>query len=158
MEALGKYSNVSFHDYHTIICYTNDTSVISNRIRNFLTLFLSIEVTKAMLEASNAKENGDSPGYVFAQRKVQLFTEQLNESNPLLTAISDAMTKAGIARDKIATSCQEEKKDDTVGEKWRLEMEKQAFAKARANEKLMECNLKYQQMMKQLRESQSQIV
>ena len=114
-----------------------------------------------MLEASNAKENGDSPGYVFAQRKVQLFTEQLNESNPLLTAISDAMTKEGIARDKIATSCQEEKKDDTVGEKWRLEMEKQALAKARANANLMECNLKYQQMMKQLRElreSQSQIV
>ena len=110
-----------------------------------------------MLEASNAKANGDSYGYVFAQRKVQLFTEQLNESNPLLTAISDAMTKEGIARDKIATSCQEEKKDDT-GEKWRLEMEMQALAKARANEKLMECNLKYQQLMKQLRESESQIV
>ena len=49
-----------------------------------------------MLEASNAKANGDSYGYVFAQRKVQLFTEQLNESNPLLTAISDAMTKEGV--------------------------------------------------------------
>lgn len=122
-----------------------------------MTLFLSIEVTKAMLEASNAKENGDSPRCVFAQRKVQLFTEQLNESNPLLTAISDAMTKEGIARDKIAASCQEEKKDDTC-EKWRLEMEKQGLAKARANEKLMECNLKYQQLMKQLRQSQSQIV
>eukprot|EP00581_Thalassiosira_minuscula_P018699 CAMPEP_0183712152 /NCGR_PEP_ID=MMETSP0737-20130205/7373_1 /TAXON_ID=385413 /ORGANISM="Thalassiosira miniscula, Strain CCMP1093" /LENGTH=775 /DNA_ID=CAMNT_0025940731 /DNA_START=4 /DNA_END=2331 /DNA_ORIENTATION=- len=123
-------------------------------IRNFLTLFLSIEVTKAMLEASNAKDRGDDAGYNFAQRKVDLFTEQLNESNPLLTAISDAMTMEGIARDKIAASHEEEKKEDN--EKWRLVMEKESLAKARANEKLMECNAKYQRLMKELRESQSQ--
>jgi hypothetical protein len=123
-------------------------------IRNFLTLFLSIEVTKAMLEAANAKENNDSAGYAFAQGKVDLFTQQLNESNPLLTEISDAMTREGVARDKIAAlSGQEEKKDDGV-DKWKLAMEKESLAKARANEKLMECNLKYQMLMKDLRESQ----
>lgn len=120
-------------------------------IRNFLTLFLSIEVTKAMIEASNAKENDDEAAYAFAQRKVELFTEQLNESNPLLTEISDAMTREGVARDKIAASSQEEKKEDC--ERWRLEMESEALAKARANERLMECNLKYQRLMKELRES-----
>ncbi|KAL7527053.1 hypothetical protein ACHAXR_001775, partial [Thalassiosira sp. AJA248-18] len=111
-------------------------------IRNFLTLFLSIEVTKAYLEASNAKDGGDSAGYAFAQRKVDLFTKQLNESNPLLTQISDAMTREGIARDNIAASYEEEKKEDS--EKWKLAMEKESLAKAQANEALMECNLKYQ--------------
>mmetsp|Transcript_11403 Transcript_11403/g.21044 ORF Transcript_11403/g.21044 Transcript_11403/m.21044 type:complete len:703 (-) Transcript_11403:90-2198(-) len=123
-------------------------------IRNFLTLFLSIEVTKAMFEASNAKDCGDDAGYAFAQRKVDLFTEQLNESNPLLTEISDAMTREGMARDNIAASNQDEKKDDN--EKWKLAMENESLAKARANEKLMECNLKYRKLMKELRESQSQ--
>lgn len=126
-------------------------------IRNFLTLFLSIEVTKAMLEASNAKDSGDIAAYAFVQRKVDLFTEQLNESNPLLTEISDAMTREGAAREKIAASsagsfCQEEKKDDC--EKWMVVAEKESLAKAGANEKLMKCNLKYKNLMKELRESQ----
>ena len=123
-------------------------------IRNFLTLFLSIEVTKAWLEAANTKANNDSSGYAYAQQKIQLFTDQLNESNPLLTSISDAMTREGIARDNIAAStCQEEKKEGC--DKWKLEMEKQSHAKARGNEKLMECNMKYQTLMKALRESQA---
>lgn len=121
-------------------------------IRNFLTLFLSIEVTKAMIEASGAKDCGDEVKYAYAQRKVDLFTQQLNESNPLLTEISDAMTREGIARDKLAACGKEEKKDSN--ETWKLEMEKQSLAKSRANEKLMVCNRKYQIMMRELRESQ----
>jgi len=110
-----------------------------------------------MLEASNAKDSGDIAAYAFVQRKVDLFTEQLNESNPLLTEISDAMTREGTAREKIAASsagsfCQEEKKDDC--EKWMLVAEKESLAKAGANEKLMKCNLKYKNLMKELRESQ----
>ncbi|KAL3827199.1 LOW QUALITY PROTEIN: hypothetical protein ACHAXA_006754, partial [Cyclostephanos tholiformis] len=66
-------------------------------IRNFLTLFLSIEVTKAVLKASSSRANDDIAGYTFAQRKVDIFTQKLNESNPLLTEISDAMTKVGMA-------------------------------------------------------------
>jgi hypothetical protein len=126
-------------------------------IRNFLTLFLSIEVTKAMLEASCAKANADAAGYAYAQRKVDIFTEQLNESNPLLTEISDAMTKEGAARERIAAHClrngEEEEEEDGV-EKWKAAMERESLAKSRANEKLMECNLKYQNLMKELRESQ----
>ena len=64
------------------------------------------------------------------------------------------MPREGMAQDKIAASNQEEKKDDN--EKWKLAMEKESLAKVRANEKLMECNLKYRKLMKELRESQSQ--
>merc|ERR1711998_55146 len=56
-------------------------------IRNFLTLFLSIEVSKAMNEYDNACEAGDTDKQTFAQSKIDIFTEQLEESNPILTAI-----------------------------------------------------------------------
>jgi hypothetical protein len=123
-------------------------------IRNFLTLFLSIEVTKAMLEATCARTNADVAGYAYAQRKVDIFTEQLNESNPLLTEISDAMTKEGMAKEKIGAHYLRDGKDeeDSV-EIWRAVLERESLAKSRANEKLMECNLKYQRLMKELRES-----
>eukprot|EP00986_Skeletonema_menzelii_P002949 scaffold855_cov140-Skeletonema_menzelii.AAC.10 len=121
-------------------------------IRNFLTLFLSIEVTKAMLAASNAKRDGKITEYEFAKRKVQLFTDQLNESNPLLTEISDAMTKEGLARDNITLSYKEGRNDDARA--WEQVAEKEATAKSRANDLLMECNMKYQRLMRELRESQ----
>ena len=101
-----------------------------------------------MLEVSNAKANGDDVGYEFAQRKVDLFTEQLNESNPLLTEISDAITKEGMARDRMLGSSSEKGK-----EKWQPVVEQESIAKSCANEKLMQCNLKYQLLMKNLRES-----
>ena len=123
-------------------------------IRNFLTLFLSIEVTKAMLEASCARANADAAGYAYAQRKVDIFTEQLNESNPLLTEISDAMTKEGAARERIAAHCLRNGEEEDGVEKWKAVLERESLAKSRANEKLMECNLKYQNLMKELRESQ----
>ena len=124
-------------------------------IRNFLTLFLSIEVTKAMLAASNAKRDGDMKEYEFAQRRVQLFTDQLNESNPLLTQISDAMTKEGEARDNIALAYKGGKKEEAKA--WEKVMEQEAAAKSVANDKLMECNMKYQHLMRELRESQESI-
>eukprot|EP00051_Salpingoeca_urceolata_P006613 m.87424 g.87424 ORF g.87424 m.87424 type:complete len:683 (-) comp14908_c0_seq2:61-2109(-) len=61
-------------------------------IRNFLTLFLSIEVSKAMLQLEQAQASGDVKAAAFAQKVIDIFTEQLEESNPILTAISDAMT------------------------------------------------------------------
>ena len=75
----------------------------------------------------------------------------------LTTEISDAMTKEGAARERIAAHClrngEEEEEEDGV-EKWKAAMERESLAKSRANEKLMECNLKYQNLMKELRESQ----
>lgn len=58
-------------------------------IRNFLTLFLSIEVSKAMHISQTAENESEKK---LNQERVALFTNQLDESNPILTAISDAMT------------------------------------------------------------------
>jgi len=118
-------------------------------IRNFLTLFLSIEVTKAMLEASSAKDRGDESSYLYAKRRVEIFTEQLNESNPLLTEISNCMTREGLARDRVETLGEE--KDDEY-EIYLADMKTAAEAKERANGELFQCNMKYQRLMRELRE------
>lgn len=120
-------------------------------IRNFLTLFLSIEVTKAMLGASSAKELGDDARHDFFQRQVNIFTDQLNESNPILTEISDAMTREGWAREKFDLLMVGGRRREA--QEYRLVMEQESQAKVDANEKLMQCNLKYQKLMKELRES-----
>jgi hypothetical protein len=120
-------------------------------IRNFLTLFLSIEVTKAMLEAASAKELGDRAKHDFFQHQVDIFTDQLNESNPILTEISDAMTREGKARERLESLVAGGNKKEA--DELRLVMEKEGQAKAAANDKLMQCNLKYQKLMKNLRES-----
>lgn len=147
-ESCPRIQVVISQQLHVSTVLTIDACVYS--IRNFLTLFLSIEVTRAMMDASNAKEKNDLPAYAFAQHKVELFTKQLNESNPLLTKISDAMTNEGIARDKLTAAYNEEE-----SLKWRLVMENESAAKNRANQELMECNAKYQKLMKELRESHS---
>jgi len=68
-------------------------------IRNFLALFLSIEVSKA-LDAVEAAISADQPALAeLAQRQVDTLTSQMDEANPVLTQISDAMTKEGEALD-----------------------------------------------------------
>ncbi len=90
---------------------------------------------------------------------MDLFTKQLNESNPLLTKISNAMTMEGTTGERIM-AChkgqgggEEEKKEDGVIEKRRLVMERESLTKSHASKRLMECNMKYQRLMKELRES-----
>ena len=64
-----------------------DASVVPVRgfgIRNFLTLFLSIEVSKAMVDKRAAAAAGDEAGAEFHGQRVALFTQQLVESNPIL--------------------------------------------------------------------------
>mmetsp|Transcript_10077 Transcript_10077/g.11563 ORF Transcript_10077/g.11563 Transcript_10077/m.11563 type:complete len:744 (-) Transcript_10077:556-2787(-) len=70
-------------------------------IRNFLTLFLSIEVSKAMNELEDALSKANAAQADYAKAKVDLFTRQLNESNPVLTDISDAMTKEAEVLEEI---------------------------------------------------------
>ena len=50
-----------------------------------------------MLEKSNALKAGHDDKASFYQKMVDMFTAQLVESNPILTAISDAMTGEGEA-------------------------------------------------------------
>lgn len=61
-------------------------------IRNFLTLFLSIELSKALADQEEAIERGDTVAGAKAVRRAQLLNQQLDQSNPVLTAISDTMT------------------------------------------------------------------
>mmetsp|Transcript_6848 Transcript_6848/g.13369 ORF Transcript_6848/g.13369 Transcript_6848/m.13369 type:complete len:292 (+) Transcript_6848:647-1522(+) len=120
-------------------------------IRNFLTLFLSIEVSKAMLEVSQAKAAGDVDRQTFAQGMVGTFTDQLNESNPILTAISDAMTVEGSLKTQL-NRAMAENDDDTVCI-LRNKLEKASEAKRVGNSKLMGCSKKYKEMMRALREN-----
>ena len=118
-------------------------------IRNFLTLFLSIEVGKAMLDVSEAKEIGDLGAQELAEKKVSIFTEQLNEANPILTAISDAMTEEGNALKALEGALRNG--DEEAAEFHRQRMNAAELEKNSHNEKLMACSTKYNQLMKSLR-------
>ena len=121
-------------------------------IRNFLTLFLSIEVSKAMVQASQAKADGDEARSECAQHMVDLFTAQLNESNPILTEISDAMTLEGDI--KMGLERAEKLGDNEAMETMWVQLTEASKAKADGTAKLMECSSKYKEMMQELRESQ----
>jgi len=105
-------------------------------IRNFLTLFLSIEVSKATASRSDAERRGDAKLVELEGKRVDAFTAQLDESNPILTAISDAMTAEGAAR---------ESGDTAAAQHW-------ANEKAKGNQALQEVSSKYKEIMKNLRE------
>jgi len=105
-------------------------------IRNFLTLFLSIEVSKAASALAEAESKGDARGSAYARKMVDAFTAQLEESNPVLTGISDAMTAAALA---------EEARDMEAQAKWNEK-------KVEGNAKLQEVSSKYNAIMKKLRE------
>lgn len=61
-------------------------------IRNFLTLFLSIEVSNFMDVLDKATKAGDMKKAEQAKKAVAIFTNQMNVSNPVLTEMSDVMT------------------------------------------------------------------
>ena len=119
-------------------------------IRNFLTLFLSIEVSKAMVEASQAKASGDKERQKFAQTMVDVFTAQLNESNPILTEISDAMTLEGNLQTQLDIALSSN--DPDVAQNLRAKLDEAGIAKAVGNQKLMDCSTKYMDQMRALRE------
>jgi hypothetical protein len=122
-------------------------------IRNFLTLFLSIEVSKAMVQASQAKADGDEEKSEYAQRMVDLFTAQLDASNPILTEISDAMTLEGDIKMRLEHA--EKLGDEEAVKTMHVQLSMASKAKADGNAKLMRCSSKYKEMMRQLRESRN---
>ena len=113
-------------------------------IRNFLTLFLSIELSKAMRDVKEARD--DEKQRAFAQAMVDCFTDQLNESNPILTEISDAMTRERHCHDMLL-----ETKHAATTEFWREQLELCSQAKLNGNQKLMDCSNKYKDRMISLR-------
>ena len=116
-------------------------------IRNFLTLFLSIEVSKAMNAAFQAKVVGDVSKQKLELTRVSYFTSQLNESNPILTKISDAMTEEGRLRDSLMLTKEGEEKRFIL--KRIQEAEK---CKMEGNDMLMRTSAKYNDLMKALRD------
>jgi hypothetical protein len=115
-----------------------------------LTLFLSIEVSKAMLEASQALLDGDENSRDSAQKRIDCFTCQLNESNPILTEISDAMTLEGQCKEQWELAL--EHGDTSLAEEWKSKMDEAAELKAQGNRKLMECSARYEKQMRMIRE------
>ena len=121
-------------------------------IRNFLTLFLSIEVSKAMQEVSDALLEGDVTRQKYAQAMVDCFTEQLNEANPILTDISDAMTLEGQLKEELAQAMVDQDHDAIALVE--RKMVDAAEQKSRGNKALMACSMRYNDRMKALREQQ----
>jgi len=118
-------------------------------IRNFLTLFLSIEVSKAMTDLTDCKNKNDDKGAQQAQSRIGLLTDQMHESNPILTQISDAMTREGELRDEAAALI-------AAGQSGAaLLAEANTFEqiKANGNALLKTCSAKYSALMKALREN-----
>ncbi len=90
-----------------------------------------------------------------------LFTEQLNESNPILTEIADCMTGKGRAKEMITllssnVSVVDDDKKRIIT-MWQERMNSYEASKRLWNAKLMECSLKYKTLMKQLREENEKI-
>merc|ERR1711972_1074420 len=108
-------------------------------IRNFLTLFLSIEVSKASMAKVEAEQRGDTVIAGFEARRVDAFTAQLDESNPILTMISDVMTAEGLALER-----------GDVEEAKRL-----AEEKVKGQEALQALSARYKEVMRTLREEQA---
>lgn len=90
-------------------------------IRNFLTLFLSIEVSKAMRDMENAEAEKDMVKMAHYSKVVATFTEQLDLSNPILTKISDAMTAEADAQ--IAGDTKEAAVQNAIKEKSQTELQ-----------------------------------
>lgn len=119
-------------------------------IRNFLTLFLSIEVSKAALEVADAKRTGNENLLAYAEQRVKYFTNQLNESNPILTEISDAMTEEGeYSLEMEAARCSGNKEEALL---WKQRLAEASQRKEAGNRKLMACSAKYARLMKNLRQ------
>ena len=115
-----------------------------------MTLFLSIEASKAMTEVSQAEATRDEKGADFAQRKVNCFTNQLNESNSILTDISDAMTEEGECKEQWAFYTQ--LGEIEAAEKWERRMKEAREKKASGSLRLLEVSSKYMTLMTSIRE------
>ena len=117
-------------------------------IRNFLTLFLSIEVNKAMLEIDNATTSGDPKALDVAQRQMQCLTHQLDESNPVLTQIADGGTAEAEAQEAINAA-----KTPAAKSKAENELAAAQAMKTSGSDQLKEISARHASEMKAIRET-----
>lgn len=123
-------------------------------IRNFLTLFLSIEVSKAMQEVAEAMEDGDVGRQQYAEEMVACFTRQLNEANPILNDISEAMTDEGRILEAIEKAVASQSSEDEIAS-LQAQFNEASKRKQAGNDALMECSARYNAFMKSLREKRA---
>jgi hypothetical protein len=103
-----------------------------------------------MTEVAEAKLSNDEKRLAFAQEKVNCFTEQLNESNPILTDIASAMTEEGECTEIMNHASRTG--DEVEKAKWKERMESASQKKAEGNFRLLAVSSKYMNLMKNLRE------
>jgi hypothetical protein len=75
----------------------------------------------------------------------------LNDSNPILTEISDAMTMEGFCKHQMEST--ESRGDVEAAAAWKDKMEAASERKQAGNSKLMECSARYNQLMRSIRET-----
>jgi len=121
-------------------------------IRNFLTLFLSIEVSKAMRQQEAAIEAGDKSAEGIAAKRVRILTSQLDVSNPVLTAISDAMTAESDARASAAAAGGEGERAE-----WERKAKEWRQKKIAGNKQLQAISDEYKAKMREVREEEEKL-
>ena len=92
----------------------------------FAFLVTNAQVSKAMLEFEEAQARSDAKAMDLANRKVELFTQQLDESNPVLTAISDCMTAEGELRAEAAATSDAKRQAELLAKAEVKRLEKEA--------------------------------
>jgi hypothetical protein len=113
-------------------------------------------VSKAIREVAEEKLRGDEARALLAQRRVNCFTNQLNESNPILTEISDAMTEEGRCQTQIDEASLAG--DVIACQTWQARLEIAGQKKNEWNAKLKECSAHYETMMRLIREESEQAI
>jgi hypothetical protein len=104
-----------------------------------------------MNDVADAVATGNTKREAYARAMVESFTDQLNEANPILTFISDAMTEEGLCKEKLLDAIAEN--NSREAKKWTTQMELVAERKKKGNEMLMECSARYNSLMRSLREA-----
>lgn len=104
-----------------------------------------------MREAVQAKLEGDENKSALAQKQVDCFTSQLNDSNPILTDISNAMTEEGRFLQKMEAAFQ--LGDATAAASWKEKKDAASQRKQEGNSELMKCSAQYEAMMRSIREA-----
>ena len=114
-------------------------------IRNFLTLFLSIEVEKSLRLKEAGVAEQDAAKQQAGDAMVRALTEQLNVSNPILTSISDAMTREDELRTQLLSAHPRDH------DKINAEIAELIATKERGNQALMEVSDKYKNKLQSIR-------
>ena len=122
-------------------------------IRNFLTLFLSIEVAKALRMREEGQAEGDRLKENAGHAMFTALTKQLEESNPVLTSISDNMTSEEEMRAEME-ELGESKSEQDVARQVVLAEEIKALmvAKEAGQAKLMQISERFKNELRSIRD------